>query len=320
MRRDESSQLESAGQDSFLDVTTNIVGILIVLVIVVAMRVKSSPSKDHDEAKAKAESLDKQAAAVEYDLRRTQQQLETLESESDRQAADRELLAAVMVASEKELADRRATLEASAQEEFDLKRQIDETQRNIDRGKEELADLDSEKPPTQTINHYPTPLSRTVLGNEVHFQLKDGRITYVPLNEFIEDIRQSTRNIYEAMKKVNIVGPRNGFEMHYRLEAGLDRSGSAVNVGCEFQLVPLGLPPGESVDQALANRSDFRSMLSRHSPKDTTVTLWTYPNSFGDFRRVKEELYRMGYATAGRPLPDGVLIGGSSHGSRSSAQ
>ena len=35
---------------------------------------------------------------------------------------------------------------------------------------------------------------------------------------------------------------------------------------------------------------------------------------------LKEELHNMGYATAGRPLPNGVLIGGSDHGTKSSAQ
>ena len=41
MRRDENSNIEHAGQDSFLDVTTNIVGVLIILVMVVGMRTKS---------------------------------------------------------------------------------------------------------------------------------------------------------------------------------------------------------------------------------------------------------------------------------------
>lgn len=322
MRRDESHQLEAAGQDSFLDVTTNIVGILIILVMIAGMRTKTSPAKakEQEEALAKVSALEDQASAVEYDARRIQQQLESLEAEMEVQSAKRNALGVVMVTAEKELADRRSQLEADAQVEFDLKRQLDEVKRDIERGKRDVSDLDSTKPPTQTIHHYPTPLSRTVHGEEVHFQLKEGRITYVPFKEFMDDIRQSTRNIYEGMAKVSVLGPRNGFELHYRLEPSLDRSGAAVAVGCEFQLVPVGVQPGESIDQALSSRSEFRSAVARFSPRDTTVTLWTYPDSFAEYRRLKEELYRLGYATAGRPLPDGVLIGASNRGSKSSAQ
>ena len=57
-----------------------------------------------------------------------------------------------------------------------------------------------------------------------------------------------------------------------------------------------------------------------HSPRDTTITLWVYPDSFDLYRQLKEELHNLGFATAGRPLPEGVLIGGSSDGTRSSAQ
>jgi hypothetical protein len=39
MRRYRSAEVESAGQDSFLDVVTNIVGILIILVMVIGGRV-----------------------------------------------------------------------------------------------------------------------------------------------------------------------------------------------------------------------------------------------------------------------------------------
>jgi hypothetical protein len=321
MRRDESHQLEAAGQDSFLDVTTNIVGILIILVMIAGMRAKTSPAKakEQEEAKAKVTALQVQASTVEYDARRIQQQLESIEAESSVQTEKRNALGVLMVTAEKELADRRSRLEADAQVEFDLKRQLDEAKRDIERGKREFSDLDSTKPPTQTVNHYPTPLSRTVHGEEIHFQLKEGRITYVPFKEFLDDIRQSTKNIYEGMAKVSVLGPRNGFELHYRLEPGVNRSG-AMMVGAEFQVVPVGLQQGETIDQALSNRSEFRSAVARFSPRDTTVTLWTYPDSLADYRRLKEELYRLGYPTAGRPIPHGVLIGASSRGSKSSAQ
>jgi hypothetical protein len=55
-------------------------------------------------------------------------------------------------------------------------------------------------------------------------------------------------------------------------------------------------------------------------PNRTTVTVWTYPDSFHDFRRLKDELFKLGYLTAGRPMPHGAPIAGSPSGSRSAAQ
>ncbi len=326
MRRDESHQLEAAGQDSFLDVTTNIVGILIILVMVVGMRAQSSPSaKEREESKTKAAALGQQVASMEYEVRRVQQQLETLEEESAARSKDREALATVMVGAEKELSDRRSQLDSAAQVEYDLKRRLDETKRDLERSQKEFADLDAQKPPTQQINHYPTPLSRTVLGKEIHFQLKDGRLAYVPVDEFVEDVRANMKNAAmhagDLSDRVGVVGPRNGFEFRYTMEMIADRARGMLGIRTrEWQLVPVGVQQGEPLDQALSGRSEFRAVLARHSPSDTTVTLWTYPNSFAGYRQIKEELYRLGFATAGRPLPNGVLIGGSDRGTKSSAQ
>jgi hypothetical protein len=53
---------------------------------------------------------------------------------------------------------------------------------------------------------------------------------------------------------------------------------------------------------------------------DTTVTLWCYPDSFEGYRAIRAELHRLGIPTAGRPLPDGAPIGGSTEGSKSVVQ
>jgi len=73
------------------------------------------------------------------------------------------------------------------------------------------------------------------------------------------------------------------------------------------------------VDEALESSSRFRRVLAGVKP-DTTVTLWCYPDSFAGYRRVREELYRLGIPTAGRPLPEGAPIGGSAEGSKSVVQ
>jgi hypothetical protein len=60
--------------------------------------------------------------------------------------------------------------------------------------------------------------------------------------------------------------------------------------------------------------------LSQFEPNRTTVTVWVYPDSFNEFRQLKADLFQRGYATAGRPMPEGHPIGGSPDGSRSAAE
>jgi hypothetical protein len=334
MRRDEHSQIESAGQDSFLDVTTNIVGILIVLVMVVGMRAQNpivastgggSAAGDKVPTTDELESLSKNAAAIEYDANRIAEETESVDREIAGRSAEREELATMIAAAEKQIADERAKLDSANQEDFDLRRQVNESHTMVDRGEAELDEIKSEKPPVQEVRHYPTPISRTVIGHEVHFQLMGGRVTYVPIDDFIDDVRANLRgsagDLANITDKVGVVGPRNGFEFRYTMDVVMDRGRGVVGIRTrEFQVVPVGMQQGETAQKALGRQSEFRTALAPHSPHDTTVTLWVYPDSFEAYRQLKEELHNMGYATAGRPLPNGVLIGGSDHGTKSSAQ
>ena len=75
------------------------------------------------------------------------------------------------------------------------------------------------------------------------------------------------------------------------------------------------------MSDALKPTSEFRRRLAAHDPSQTTATIWVYPDSFTEFRTVKDELYRLGYAAAARPLPPGRNVAASSdHGSHSAAQ
>ncbi len=318
---------ESLGTDSFLDVTVNIVGILIILVMVVGMRVRhGSPSQITTDNASQEEiaALGRRAAETEYEARRAQAQLGEVQQEIESRSHERVDIATAIAALEKIIGDRRAKLDGSQQEDFDLERQVADAAAVVEKEREELTDLQNRKPPTEEIKHYPTPLSHTVFGHEIHFQLLNGRITFIPLDDFIEDVRSNMRqttSISDITDKVGVVGPRNGFEFRYTVDLITDHGRGVVGMRTkEWQLVPVGMQMGETVERALASTSQFHYSLASHSSRDTTVTLWTYPDSFGTYEQLKEELHRLGYATAGRPLPNGVLIGGSDRGTKSSAQ
>jgi len=150
-------------------------------------------------------------------------------------------------------------------------------------------------------------------------------MAYVPLEELFDLARDETRarmlHMADLTNRVMVVGPKLGFEMHYTVEVDVDRrQGQMAIRSKEWEVVPVQMQLGETSAEALGDSSNFRRVLSRNLPQETTITLWTYPDSFSDYRAVAEELHRLGYASAGRPLPNGLRISGSPHGSKSAAQ
>jgi hypothetical protein len=105
----------------------------------------------------------------------------------------------------------------------------------------------------------------------------------------------------------------------FNTESGLSAVREVIELD-RFVMVPVGSAQGETVAEALSPTSTFQSRLSGWSPRDTIVTVWTYPDSFADFRHLKGKLYEQGFLTAARPIPENQLISGSPHGTRSAAQ
>jgi hypothetical protein len=120
--------------------------------------------------------------------------------------------------------------------------------------------------------------------------------------------------------RIETVGPEQNFTLDYVVETQIDRARGQVLVRSrEWVVQPVAGQIGEEIQDALAPESYFHALLARATP-GMTVTLWCYPSSFEGFRKVREELYRLGIATACRPLPEGAPIGGSTEGSKSVAQ
>ena len=123
------------------------------------------------------------------------------------------------------------------------------------------------------------------------------------------------------------VGPEGGFRFRYtvtredkteRTPNGLARV--AYLALSQWTAIPVSSELGEPVAAALSSGSQFRQVLSRLRPGDATVTIWTYPDSFDGLRDLRAELHRLGFPAAVRPLPEGVLIGGSPKGSKSETE
>jgi hypothetical protein len=85
-------------------------------------------------------------------------------------------------------------------------------------------------------------------------------------------------------------------------------------------LIPVREDLGEPIDDALRENSQFHRALAERAAEHPTVTIWTYPDGFAAFRRLKEEVHRLGLVAAGRPLPQDMPIGASPEGTKSAAE
>jgi multidrug efflux pump subunit AcrA (membrane-fusion protein) len=321
---------EGFGSDSFLDIVANIVGILIILVMVVGVRVKyfvpqppdPEPLPDTQAAQAALQQLQQQYAALQETLAATR-------------AAAAERLQRVEQ-TELAIARERIEMDADAQRRRLQAEQVEALQTQVAQQHQRLQALEAQvrqaaavRPTAVQVESYPTPVSTTVQGPEVHFQLLQDHVAWVPFDELAQRMKDDVRGKQDLLRSsprlTATVGPVHGFRWQYtvaRVGSSSDPalSGQVVIQFIRGYAIPDRTPLGEPLDVALQPTSRFRALLARHDPQTTTVTLWTYPDSFDTYRRLKKELYLLGYTVAGRPLPEGRPIGAAPSGSRSAGQ
>lgn len=337
MARSRGEQSNPGCHDSFLDVVTNIVGILIILVVVAGLRAKNAPLQasvvKDSRLEAAEEGLQKDLAAeqsVRRDIFRMAEQIRAVQREGLLRFQQREELSTLLSVLEHKLTEHREQLDAKAREDFDLARLLAEARQKLEQIERQRQQVETSDPEPILIENYPTPLSKAVDGDEAHFQLRGGRIAYIPLKRLLDRFKaDAQRQIYKLMDLPELsdtVGPEGGFRLRYVMEresvppeVQLQRGHGTYAQLRQWSLIPVSSQLGEPMEAALADGSNFRQALASLRP-GTTVTIWVYPDSFAEFRQLRKELYRLNYPVAGRPLPDGTPIGGSPKGSKSAAE
>ena len=338
MRRKATIEVEAPGQDSFLDVVCNLVGILIVLVMLIAAQAKrgmiaaatATPSdaaavKSEDEAKA-AEAT---AAAIEASVQEFQAKIDRQNFEAAARQAERDQYQVLVKVAEQRLGEHRERLSARDRERYDLEQELVRSKGEL--GRLETMQVSLTRPKPQVLEHLPTPMARTVFGTEVHFRLQGHRLAYVPWEEVLErmkaDAPRHVNKLKDTPKMEFSLPVIAGFGSRYvlrRADVEVEtRVGTARHSGVELEqvyLVEVEPNLGQPMSEALSPRSELFGRLAGMKPQNTTVTIWVYPDSFDDFRALKSELFRRGFLTAARPMPAGEPIAGSPSGSRSAAE
>jgi hypothetical protein len=354
--------------DSFLDVVANVVGIIIRLILVawVGARSYSSVQEILKQAEARRASAVGQASRLspqtggtpvlakepadplEQELIKHRQELAKVQArllEQLRQLQDvrekRQRTDNVMVS----LVSRRQGLEAQLRgqrsEGSDHKSEgavalsLAEIQKRRQRLAEEIQALEK-LPPLGHILHYRTPVSRPVYAEELMFECRQGRVTFLDIGSLLADIRKGTQekaNLLRSQWQVSdVTRPTGAFRLRYILErerSTIDSLGSGLTPATdsnfryamtEWQAEPLTPVRGETAQEALSAQSEFRQIVDVLDPQQTVVTFWIYADSFALFRQLRDYLYDRDVVVAGRPLPDNVPIMSSRHGTLSRGQ
>ena len=324
----------------FLDVVTNLIGILIIIIMVTGTRTTETMADaavdakfaDNEDAQGELAGAQSAADAVEKDIHDVTAKLQRQQLEIAYRRSERDKTLAFLTAIEQEVSQQEQQLSAAQQEQLEKNRELLAARSELGEVKTSRESLERAPPTPNVIEQLPTPLAKAVFGQEVHFQLLGGRLTYVPWEEMVEALkREAPGKVYklkDAAEATEALGPLRGFRMEYTLRRGqqqtpVGRGTVTVSQTIEldrFILIPVSPDLGEPLEQAYRENSELLAMLSRYEPKQTTVTVWVYPDSFGKFRELKAKLYELGFLASARPMPEGHPIGGSPRGSRSAAE
>ncbi len=367
MRRRVKDTQDDQNYDSFLDIVANLVGILVILIMVIGVRarqviteapseapsgdaqaVATAPASVAPELPAVLDAADppgltqgkanlelERQRAISQELQSSIHEVATYTEEVTRaavvKAEERNQLQLAVAMARGAIDKRTQALKLNQQTQLAVASQLDTRRNELARLNQQIDSVQAATSETTVLKNRPTPMAKLVFGNEEHFRLEAGRLTYVPITEMIGELTQDAKNNRWKLENANtiteLLGPRDGFMMKYtfgRARRTVETPEGPRMVSLlelkRFVMVPQSSGLGEGIDAALAKDSQFEKKLARFRPDETTITLWVYPDGYGDFRRVREYLYQKGFTTAVMPVPHGFPIAGGPHGSTSAAQ
>lgn len=338
------------GQDSFLDVIANVVGVLIILVMLVGVRTshrlvvaQNSPStpvveidpapEDASRLRRELKTATQETLAVQRSNKEKAQRILALAYESKAHDQQRIRLAMHRSIIENDIATRRQRLDSQRQREFDVQRQLMESQLKLDELAQEQLTLVSAPDVVEEIESIPTPLARTIEGQSIHLRLSNGLVSIVPLEEMLAEINNRVDDIRRRLQSsgtaVEMVGPIDGYRLKFTATSraasdsiGGPRVGQLQRTVVDqyAEISPVSDVIGQNVEQALMPGSTVYRHLQSHRRARIPVVVWLYTDSFDEFRPLKRAIWEMGFSLATRPMEPGSKIGASPHGTHAAAQ
>jgi hypothetical protein len=347
-------------QDSFIDVVCNMVGVLIILVLVMGMRgadvvapriaanvaakqhaageasgvaIPAAPQSPDPQQQAALADAIREATDVQRDIQQVVAQAVDLRVQAELTAARRQQLSVVQAAVERDVEERRAELDAEGREQFDVQRQIVAAEIQLHELTQQQLAAIPVAAEVEEIECVPTPIARTVDGEEIHVRLRHGQLAVVPVDALLDEVRRRggdhlRSSLQRRDEAQDVFGPIDGFRMKLSIErfttslpgATVLSSPQRSSMLLQGVFLPTSDELGESVEQALLPASHFMQTLRGKRAASPTVTVWVYPDSYSELRTLKRALWEAGVPLAVRPLANGQPITFSTAGSKSAAQ
>jgi hypothetical protein len=325
--------------DSFLDVVANVVGIIIRLILVAWVGARTYSSLTPEDRTAEPAAAQSAPPAIhdplESELARHQRELQEAQKrlldqlrqlpplEKKQEETGRQL--ALLGVQRQALSDERAALgqalagqKQAAQNLTPSLAQLREQERRI---REEMAALEK-APAEKKVLHFRVPVSRPVHQDEIFFECKAGRVSFVDFPAFVADINDEIRtheaDIARDGRYEGVTRASGFFRVRFVLQRNRLSDSNRLEHTCEVE--PLAAVRGESAQAALAPGSQFRHLLDGVDAKLTVATFWVYPDSFALFRQLRDYAYERGMEVACWPQQEGQPIRESSRGSKSRGQ
>jgi len=356
MRPDRFPQEEDS-QDSFLDVVANVVGVLIILVMLVGMQASrglfradasqnaqadsiqlagSSARRSFQDRKDLEKQLDearRQASASERSVLELAAKVSRVSSEANAYDQQRVELAMHRTLIEEDVQRRREELDSERQREFDVQRELLESQIKLDDLTQEQLSLAATAQEVEEIECVPTPLAKEVDVPSIHLRLRSGLVSIVPVQQLQEEVRfhaeEIRRRLQSNSKVAETFGPIDGYRAKLTVikrevpgSLGGHIAGQVRENILEtyIQFLPTSDDIGQNVERALMPGSALYEFLQSQRRDSPPVDVWLYTDSFDEFRTLKRALWEMGFSLAVRPLRPQDTIGASPYGSKSAAQ
>ena len=200
-----------------------------------------------------------------------------------------------------------------------------------DKLKGEVATYAQAPRPKSKVLTNKNPVARPAENIEYHFELRRGRVAFIDLEKLVALVKKDAdlriRMAGGAKSIESQVGPVGAFALQYefrkilptRIDDFADRRTLSYRP-TGWEVVPQFEGRGETYEAGRTPVSEFARVIGRISPGKATITLWVYPDSFGLYRKLRDDLQARGYLVAGRPLPEGMAIRGGPGGSVSAGQ
>src|SRR4051812_19583046 len=168
---------EAVNADSFLDIVASVVSVMIIMVMMTGLKIKNTPPSaaavTGEVARAAGDLAQKESdeRALHGEIDALDRQMREIKSQTAVRARDRDILALAVTGLDQELRGARQPAAPQGPTDSQVAIKVADARNRLEILNRQREAIEKTPADTVQIESYNTPLGRTVVGREVHFQL-----------------------------------------------------------------------------------------------------------------------------------------------------